>query len=644
MKRFAALLTLALVIARPAAAEDLLPAPNLVVDGIPPIPAAIVESARRYAEFRTAVFRGWHPVEIKMLIATRAQTSPQIFLVDALGAPRRQMTVRPGPGRMAGFQPRHGKSFVFSKDVGGGEWYQNYRHHIATGGITLLTDGRSRNTRGVWSNKGDRMVYGSTRRNGKDVDFYVIDPLDPASNALLAELDKGAAWDALDWSPDDSTILALETVSINESHLWVFDARTGAKERLTPAREGEPVSYRRGVYSKDGKRIYVITDRDSEHLRLAAIDLATKEHRYLTAHIPWDVTEFDLSQDGTSIAFVTNEDGVGVLRVLDLATGAEQGFKLPRGLVGGVAWHRDGRRIGFTMSSATMPGDAFAVDLASRVFERWTTSASPGTDPKTFREPELIRWTSFDGRPISGLLYRPPPSFTGKRPVVVGIHGGPEGQARPSFMGRANYYLNELGVAIVLPNIRGSTGYGKTFTKLDNGTLREDSYRDVEVLLDWIKREPGLDGDRILVTGVSYGGHVTFAVAANYSDKIRCALPVVGMSNLVSFLERTEAYRRDLRRVEYGDERDPEMRAFLERIAPLNKAERIKKPIFIVQGLNDPRVPASEAEQMVKRLKQIGTPVWFLLAKDEGHGFAKKPNIDYQFYATILFMQRCLLD
>ena len=254
-----------------------------------------------------------------------------------------------------------------------------------------------------------------------------------------------------------------------------------------------------------------------------------------------------------------------------------------------------------------------------------------------------MRWKSFDGKTISGFLYRPPARFSGKRPVVVNIHGGPEGQARPGFLGRTNYYLNELGLAVVFPNVRGSTGFGKTFVQLDNGVLREDSVKDIGALLDWIKTRPDLDAERIMVTGGSYGGFMTLASAVAYNDRIRCSLDVVGISNFVTFLERTEAYRRDLRRVEYGDERDPKMREFLIKISPLTSAAKITKPLFVVQGANDPRVPRNESEQMVATVKKNGGAVWYLMAKDEGHGFAKKRNQDFQFYATVAFMQENLL-
>jgi dipeptidyl aminopeptidase/acylaminoacyl peptidase len=297
------------------------------------------------------------------------------------------------------------------------------------------------------------------------------------------------------------------------------------------------------------------------------------------------------------------------------------------------------------METARANADAYSWDMKSGKLERWTVSELGGLNPETFAEPELITWKSFDGREITGFLYRPNATkFPGKRPVTIQIHGGPEGQARPDFVGFWNYVINELGVALILPNIRGSSGYGKTFLQMDNGVLREGAYKDIGALFDWIAARPDLDAGRVLVGGGSYGGHMTLAVAYLYSDRIRCAVDIVGPSNLVTFLQNTSGYRRDLRRVEYGDERDPKVREFLERTAPMTNAERIKKPLFVIQGFNDPRVPRSESEQMVARIRKIGTPVWYLMAKDEGHGFAKKSNRDFQFYATLLFMKEFLLE
>jgi dipeptidyl aminopeptidase/acylaminoacyl peptidase len=334
---------------------------------------------------------------------------------------------------------------------------------------------------------------------------------------------------------------------------------------------------------------------------------------------------------------------VSKLHVLDTRTGKELPTpKLPVGVVGRVSWRRSGREVGFTLTTAREPGDCYSLDLATGRLERWTASE---TAVKTgdFPEAELVRWKSFDGKMISGFLYHPPARFAGKRPVLVVVHGGPEGQSLPNFLGRNNYYLNEMGIALLYPNVRGSIGYGKTFSLLDNGFKREDTYKDINALFDWIGARPDLDAERIAVTGGSYGGHMTLAVSTFYSNRIRCSIDVVGISNLATFLERTESYRRDLRRVEYGDERDPKMREFLERIAPMNNIEKIRKPMFVVAGENDPRVPVSESEQIVAALKKEGTPVWYLMAKDEGHGFRKKPNQDFQFYAMVEFLSEFLM-
>jgi len=404
------------------------------------------------------------------------------------------------------------------------------------------------------------------------------------------------------------------------------------------------IAYSGGRFSKDGKGIYVATDKDSEFQRLAYIDLATKQHTYLTSNIPWDVDEFDLSYDGRTIAFVTNEDGFGVLHLFDTRTRKEKPVpNVPKGVISGVSWHKNNRDLGFNISSARSSSDAYSLDLQSGKVERWTFSETGGLNTASFPEPELIHWKSWDGRAISGFLYRPPKNYTGKRPVIINIHGGPEGQFRPSFAGRWNYYLDELGIAMIAPNVRGSSGYGKTFLALDNGFLREGSYQDINTLLDWIQTQPDLDSNRVLITGGSYGGFMTLAVATNYNDRICCSVDVVGPSNLVTFLEHTSGYRQDLRRVEYGDERDPKMREFLERIAPANNAKNITKPLFVIAGKNDPRVPVSESQQMVNIVRQNGTPVWWLMAKDEGHGFAKKKNQDYQFDATVMFVKEYLL-
>jgi len=619
------------------------PGDNLVTDGLPEIPAAVAEAVGRYTEFRSAALASWHPTKREMLIQTRFGDTPQIHEVRfPLGA-RRQLTFFPDRVGNASWPRRASDYIVFTKDQGGDEFSQIHRLDLATGEVRMLTSGgRSQNELGPWSHQGDRLAFGSTRRNGADRDIYLMDPKDPASARLLLEV-KGGGWAPFDWSPDDKKVAVLEFISVNESYVWLVDVATGEKTLVTP-KGGEPVAYGGARFSADGKGVYVTTDKDSEFQRLAYLELGSGTHRYLTSHLSWDVDSFALSPDGRTIAFVTNEEGLDVLHLLDTASGKEKPApRLPVGLVVALEWHNNGRDLGLSLSSARSPVDCYSLDVATGKLERWTESETGGLNAANFSEPELVRWKSFDGRTISGFLYKPGPRFSGPRPVIINIHGGPEGQARPGFLGRGNFYMDELGVAVIYPNVRGSTGFGKSFVKLDNGVLREDSVKDVGALIDWIATRPDLDASRVMVTGGSYGGYMTLAVATHYDAKLRCALDVVGISNFVTFLQNTESYRRDLRRVEYGDERDPAMKEHLVRISPATNAAKITKPLFVVQGRNDPRVPYTESEQMVATVKKNKGPVWYLLASDEGHGFAKKKNQDFQLFATVAFIQEYLL-
>jgi len=648
-KRLFLAVSLAGVLSLGARAQELAIAPseNLVTDGITKIPASLAETAGRYGSYRSASFVDWSPTGREMLIATRFADVPQLHLVKTPGGARQQLTFFADSVTNARFHPNGGDYLVFSKDIGGGEWFQLYRYDMKTGDVTLLTDGKARNLMGPWSSGGDQLAYMSTRRTGKDTDLWVMNPAEPKSDHLLTKLE-GGGWQPLDWSPDDKKILLEEELSINESYLWLVDTTTGEKTALTLRETKEKISYGEAQFSKDGKGIYLTTDKDSEFHRLAYFDLSTKAYAFLTSEIAWDVEQFDLSPEGDLVAFVTNEDGVSALRTLYTKSrmpGA--GLKLFGVITGKIRWTPDGKELGYSLTDSRSPGDAFSIGQGFGfrgigASERWTRSET-AVKTDSFLNAELIKWRSFDEKMISGFLYKPPAKFSGKRPVLVVIHGGPEGQSQPTFLGRSNYYLNELGIALIYPNVRGSTGYGKTFSLLDNGFKREDTYKDINALFDWIATQPELDASRICVTGGSYGGHMTLAVSTFYSDRIRCSVDIVGMSNLVTFLEHTEAYRRDLRRVEYGDERDAKMHDFLEKIAPMNNIEKIKKPMMVVAGKNDPRVPVSESEQIAGALKKQGTTVWYLMAKDEGHGFRKKANQDFQFYATVEFLKEYLL-
>jgi len=621
-------------------AQSTLPIPgNLKVEGLPAIPMSLVKEVGRYSESRGAGVLDWHPKRREVLITTRFGDVPHLHHVAMPMGARTQLTF--GSERVSGgqFEPTLGEFMVFSQDAGGGEWFQLYRQDLLTGGLTLLTDGTSRNQSAKFSFDGRWISYSSTHRNRKDTDIWVMDPRRPESARMVLEVD-GGGWDASDWSRDGKKLLVGEYRSIADSDLYLVDVGTGAKEKLT----SQKASYGSSTFGADGKGLYLTTDLGSEFQRLAYLDLRTKVITFLRPNLKWDVESLSLSRDGKKLAFTVNEAGISRLHVMNTATRQElKPPLLPIGNFGGAVWHANSRELAVSLNSAKGPSDVYSLELSTQKVTRWTQSETGGLVTDTYAEPELVKWKSFDGLELSGFLYRPAPTFKGARPVILNIHGGPEGQSTPGFMGRINYFLQELGVAVLFPNVRGSTGYGKTFLSLDNGLKREDSVKDIGALLDWIGTRKDLDASRVMVTGASYGGYMTLACMTHFSDRLRCGLDVVGISHFGTFLKNTEAYRRDLRRAEYGDERDPQMQEFFERIAPLNNMGKITKPMFIVQGKNDPRVPVTEATQMVEALRKAGKPIWYLEASDEGHGFSKKKNVDFQFAATVLFIQEFLL-
>jgi dipeptidyl aminopeptidase/acylaminoacyl peptidase len=489
---------------------------------------------------------------------------------------------------------------------------------------------------------GTRLLYNSTRRNGNDNDLYMVAIADPKSDHLVAQL-QGGGWGPLDISADGKMAILQNGISVNESHLFLVNLDSGEVKPLTPA-GGPQIAYNSAVFAVDDKSVYLTSDENSEFQELRKMDIPTGKTVSLTSKIPWDVDSIASTLDRSKLAFIVNNNGSDDLYVLDTSNDKFNKAKnIPVGVMSGLTWNAQGDKIGFSMSNAKSSSDAYSYDAHEGRLARWTASETGGLDANKFQDQKLIKWKSFDGKEISGWLTVPPSTFSGPRPVMIDIHGGPEGQAQPLFQGRYNYYINEMGIAVIEPNVRGSTGFGKTFMKLDNGVLRGDTYKDIGALLDWIQTQPNLDAKRVMITGGSYGGHMTYAISYAYADRIACSLPVVGMTNLVTFLENTSGYRRDLRRVEYGDERDSATRKVLEDIAPMNHAAQITKPVFIVAGQNDPRVPISEATQFETKIKATNPNTWMLIGKDEGHGFAKKKNRDYQMYATVLFMQKFLL-
>ncbi|MGZ8311125.1 MAG: S9 family peptidase, partial [Allosphingosinicella sp.] len=512
---------------------------------------------------------------------------------------------------------------------------------LGNGQLRLVTDGSSRNQFGAWSQDGRLIGYSSTRRNGAEADLYAVDPRNPSSDRMVAEVG-GGGWGIADFSPDNAHAVAIEYIQITKSNLHLVDVANGG---LTPIGDhSRDISYGAAQYAPDGT-LWVTSDEGSDFQRLGRLDVATGRFTPVATGVDWDVENFDIAPDGRFIAVVTNEAGISRLRLFDPRTGrARLVTALPAGTIGGLEVAPWGA-VGFSLSSARGPSDAYSVDPRTLAVTRWTRSETGGLDPEVNAEPELVEIQSFDGERVSGFLYRPNAArFPGRRPLIVNIHGGPEAQSRPGFLGRNNFLINELGIAIFYPNVRGSTGYGKRFVGLDNGAaLRENSVRDIGAFLDRLGGDPALDPARIAVTGGSYGGYMCYASAIRFGDRLRGANCVVAISNFVTFLENTQSYRRDLRRVEYGNERDPAERARLTAISPLTHAGELAIPMMVVTGANDPRVPATEADQMVAAVRRNGREAWHLVGQNEGHGFAKKENQDYQFLVSLMFWQQHLL-
>jgi dipeptidyl aminopeptidase/acylaminoacyl peptidase len=572
-----------------------------------------------------------------VLINTRFANVSQLHRVAMPMGARTQISFEAEPVS-GSYAPTKGDVLLVAKDRGGDEYYQ--LHALKDGRLTLLTDGKSRNEPNAWSKDGELVAFSSTRRNGVDSDLYVMDPRNPASARIVHE-SKGGGWALVAFAPGNARAYVADYKSVQDVDLYTLDFATGAMTAI-----GDPkaeIAYSGLEIAPDGT-LWVTSDQGSDFQRLGRLDPASGAFTPVSKE-KWDVDSFDISDDGKTIVYEVNEAGSDRMRILDVASGkVTKVDALPAGQIGGIEIAPWGE-IGFSFNSAKSAADVWSLDPKTMQITRWTQSETGGLDPSVNVEPRIVTTKSFDGLEVSGLLYLPDPAkFPGKRPLIVDIHGGPEGQSTAGFMGADNYLLNELGVGVFLPNVRGSTGYGKTFVSLDNGPFkREDSVKDMAALIDAVRKDAAVDPAKVGLTGGSYGGYMCYAAAVQLKDKLTATQCTVAISNFVSFLENTNPYRQDLRRVEYGDERVPEQRAKLTEISPLTRVGEITKPMFVITGANDPRVPKSEADQMVAAIRANGGEAWHLVAADEGHGFRKKVNSEYAFLAQLVFWEKHLL-
>ena len=619
---------------------------NLTFDNIPQVPADLAEKLDGYLNARQATPLGWSP-KGQLLISTRFGDVDQLHLVEQAGGARRQLTFLLEPITQAAFSPHPSRNaYVYLKDVGGNENAQLYYQRAGEPAAKLLTDGKSLNGAPRWSNSGSEVAFSSTARDGHTYDIDIVDPESGTLPRLALTGDSsGASWSVLDWSPDDTKLLVLKEMSSAEGYLYIVDLNSGQKREVDPS--PSKVGIAGAKFTRDGQGVYFISDRDAEFARLRYINLFTNEKTVISGHIPWDIEELAISRDGHYLAYVSNEAGAGKLNLLDLRT--HQDLTPPKmrtpGIISSLSFDPDGKRLAFGFAAANQPRDAYVLDVAENRLEPWTVSEAGPVDLGKFVLPRLAQFPTFDradgkARAIPVFIYEP--TTLGPHPVLVSLHGGPESQFRPGFDSWIQYVVNELGFAVIAPNVRGSSGYGKSYMALDDGMLREDAVKDVGAMLVWIGLQRAFDAKHVVVAGGSYGGYLTLATLVNYSDRLRGGVSLAGIGDFVSFLANTAPYRQNQRRAEYGDERDLEMRSFLRRISPLTNADRITVPLLVAHGKNDPRVPLSEAEQMVNKLRAKDREVWFLVAADEGHGYRKKQNRDayYAAFAEFLTMLR----
>ena len=619
---------------------------QLILEDIPVIPQRISDDISRYQNIRSGSFQNFNEDGTEMYISTRFGNVSQLHKVKKPGGARFQLTYFEEPIGSINRQP-DGEVIAFTMDAKGNENAQVFILNPKNGEYKMLTDGISRNGSPVWSEDGEKIAYRSNKRNGASNDVWITSVDDKNKSEMILESQDGTSWGAIDWSNDNKKILIQNYISVSNSKIYSIDVESKTRSLIIGSNDKKSVNI--GLnFDNDDKGIFFITNEFSDYRNLAYKNIQTGQVTLITNDIRWNVDSFVLSKDGSRAAFSINENGFSSLYLMETSSYKFNKVKnIPIGLVSGIEFNRQSTSLGLSINTYQSPSDAYTLELKKDPLEygdlvKWTESEIGGLDTTKFVKPKFFSYETFDGLNIPAFIYKK--KSQKPLPVIIYIHGGPESQSRPRFSSTFQQWIDKLGVAVITPNVRGSNGYGKNFLELDNGFKREDSVKDIGSLIKWIEKQPDLDASKIAVYGGSYGGYMVLASAVFYSDKLKAAVDVVGISNFVTFLKNTKDYRRDLRRVEYGDERDPKMRDFLEEISPNNNVEKIKVPMFVIQGQNDPRVPVTEAEQIVDALRNSNKQVWYMNALNEGHGYRKKENRDIYQQAVILFLEKYLIS
>ncbi|MEM1219976.1 MAG: alpha/beta fold hydrolase [Bacteroidota bacterium] len=532
--------------------------------------------------------------------------------------------------------------FLYQEDSDGDENYELFLYHIAKKESIPLSEKGDKTYDPFWCPDNEKIAYKSNQKDPAVVDLYIRDPFDANQEKLIFKdlTDDGQVYD---WSAEKHLLLVVKVISENDKLLYLINEETHAISQVNPSQGA--IAYSAAKFIPNQAGCLIVSDEFSEFLQLHHYDLINKKFTTITTDIPWDVEAISIDAEGEKAAFSVNENGLSQLYILDVPTLSYIKVNdFPEGIIRNLAINPQGTEVGFNFYSSTFRRKIYGYDLEQSTLNQYNRKGKMQTDSIAFIKAESFTFQSIDQQTnkayqIPAFIYR---SQEKESPVLIDIHGGPEYQIRASFNGFYQYLVNELGITVIVPNIRGSNGYGKSYMKMDDGLNRENAIDDIGALLDWVENEENLDANRMALHGESYGGYAVLASLAKFPNRIKCGIDIVGISNWISYLDKTSDYRRDLRRVEFGDERDTETYQYLQRISPRNNVDKINAPLLLFQGLNDPRVNYQESEQLYESLNAKGNEVWYVLAKDEGHGFQKYPNYLLQRYLTISFLKKHL--
>ena len=600
---------------------------SVTLDGIPPAAPGSIGRLADYLQARPARSLGFSP-QGALLIRTRFGDSEQLHTIAQEGGARRQLTFGRISVDWAAFSPDPVRNaFAFLKMADDGAREQLYYQRLDEPSARLVGDGRADNFAPLWSCAGREIAYSSTERDGHSHDIVIVDPDSSALPRLIVTGD-GYDWRPLDWAPDDHLLLVLQTISRSESHLFLIDLASGQRRELDPSTS--PASIKEAHFAHDGQGVYYLSDAYGDYDQLRYINIFTGQKTALSERIAFDIGAMALSHDGRLLAFTSNEGSMDRLNLLDLVS--HQDLIPPTlpftGVIHGLGFDADGKRLVFSMDAPNQPEDVFVFDIAANRLTPWTRSEVGPVDSAKFVLPRLVNVPTFDhdigrGRGIPTYVYEG--VGDGKRPVLLALEAGPEQEFRPGFDPWIQYLAHEQGYTVIVPNLRGSPGYGKGYVAAGLGFQREDAVKDIGALLVWMRAQHDLDAQRVTVYGRGYGAALALAALDNFPDRVRGGVALNGISDFVEWLDTLNPDIQTERRAEYGDERDLSMRAVLRRLSPISNIARITRPLLVVQGKNDREIPLAQSEELVAVARSRSIPVWYLIANDSGHEIRGTP-------------------